>query len=71
MLHTSSGTRHARLMEYCVGRGVHLGPIGEDFGTACDQLDRADLMLAELHQRARQGLTLPGQQAVDREIELE
>ena len=48
-------------MEYCIGRGVHLGPIGENFGAACDQLDRADLMLAELHKRARQGLTLPEQ----------
>jgi hypothetical protein len=51
----------ARLMDYCTGRGVHLGPIGENFGASCDQLDRADLMLAELHQRARHGLTLPEQ----------
>ena len=48
-------------MDYCTGRGVHLGPIGENFGHACDQLDRADLMLADLHQRARQGRTLPEQ----------
>ncbi len=65
-IHARSGnypdhSEAARLMEYCVGRGVQLGPIGENFGTACDQLDRADLMLAELHQRARQGLTLPEQ----------
>ena len=65
-IHARSGnypdhSQAARLMDYCTGRGVHLGPIGENFGTACDQLDRADLMLAELHQRARQGLTLPEQ----------
>ena len=65
-IHARSGnypdhSQAARLMDYCVGRGDHLGPIGENFGTACDQLDRADLMLAELHQRARQGLTLPEQ----------
>jgi hypothetical protein len=49
----------ARLMEYCIARGADLGPIGEDFGRACDQLDRADLMLAGLHERIQQGLHLP------------
>ncbi len=42
-------------MDYCTGRGA-LGPAGPDFGAACDQIDRADLMLADLHQRARHGL---------------
>ena len=48
-------------MEYCTSRGAALGPVSPDFGAACDQIDRADLMLAELHQRARQGLAQPEQ----------
>jgi hypothetical protein len=52
----------ARLMEYCISRGTNLGPIGDDFGRACDQIDRADVMLARLHGRARHGLR-PAEQA--------
>jgi len=48
-------------MQYCTGRGAALGPVSQDFGAACDQLDRADLMLTELHQRARQGFAQPEQ----------
>jgi hypothetical protein len=46
-------------MEYCLGRGAALGPVGQDFGAACDQIDRADLMLADLRDRVRQRLAQP------------
>ena len=51
----------AKLLEYCIGRGTDLGPIGENFGAACDQVDQADAMLARLHDRAREGLAIPEQ----------
>ena len=65
-IHARSGTylhrpQAIRLMDYCTGRGAALGPVGQDFGAACDQIDRADLMLAELHERARHDLTQPEQ----------
>ena len=60
-IHARSGNypdrpQAATLMDYCVARGAALGPVGQNFGPACDQIDRADLMLLGLHDRARQGL---------------
>ena len=52
----------AKLMEYCISRGTDLGPIGDNFGRACDQIDRADVMLAGPHDRAGHGLR-PAEQA--------
>jgi hypothetical protein len=51
----------ARLLRYCAERGPNVEPISRDFGTTCDQIDRADVMLAALRDRARQGLTHPEQ----------
>jgi hypothetical protein len=49
----------ARLLEYCRARGKDVGWVGRNFGVACDQIDRADLMLAEMHERALQGRSDP------------
>jgi hypothetical protein len=48
-------------MHYCVARGADPGPLGENFGTACDQIDRADAMLAARYQQARHRLAQPEQ----------
>jgi hypothetical protein len=63
-LHARSGTyvnqpEAARLLRYCVNRGTELGPVGENFAAACDQLDRADAMLARLHNQATNGHAIP------------
>jgi hypothetical protein len=63
-IHARSGTypnqpEAARLMEYCVARGTDLGPISLNFGRTCDEIDRADVMLADLRDRVQQRQGLP------------
>ena len=66
--HARSGTslcqpQAARLLRYHAGRNTELGPIGPDFASTCDQIDRADVMLARLHDQSIHGLGHPEQRA--------
>jgi hypothetical protein len=67
-IHSRSGSyadqpEAARLMQYCTARGADVGPVADNFGAACHQMDRADLMLADLRDRNRHGTSRSSGQA--------
>ena len=67
-IHARSGThadhaQAARLLRYCAARGTDLGPVGDNFGAACHQLDRSDLMLTGTRYQAWHGTSRPSREA--------
>jgi hypothetical protein len=56
-----------RLVQYCASRSADPRPVGPDFAAACDQIDRADEMLAGLRDRVRQGIEKPADAQPDTE----
>jgi len=60
---SSDRPESARLMEYCLARNTHPGPVGENFGRDCDQIDQSDVMLQGLRDRASQRAIVPAQAA--------
>src|SRR5579863_7815834 len=57
--HPGQAPHAARLLRYCNNRCTELGPIGENFAAACDQVDRAEVQLTQFHDLARQGRVNP------------
>jgi hypothetical protein len=57
----------ARLLQYAVARGTDLGPIGSDFAGICDQIDRADALLARHWEHSRDGRGFPETTSPDAE----
>jgi hypothetical protein len=67
-VHARSGTytdqpEAARLMQYCTARGTDLGPVIDNFGAVCHQMDCADLILADLRDQNRHGNRCSSRQA--------
>ena len=58
--HPPRPARSRPALQYCIARGPDVGPIGENFAAACDQIDHADTLLKGFHDRSRHGQAQPG-----------